>query len=74
MNWRAIWAIMRKDLRVVVQNKGVVLPIILLPVILFAVASLVDYPLRTPALSVLLALAVVFATRRDSPRPASDRP
>lgn len=43
-------------------------------VILFAVASLVDYPLRTPALSVLLALAVVFATRRDSPRPASDRP
>ena len=30
MNWRAVGAIMRKDLRVVVQNKGVVLPIILL--------------------------------------------
>lgn len=40
MNWRAIWAIMRKDLRVVVQNKGVVLPIILLPVILFVVLPL----------------------------------
>jgi ABC-type Na+ efflux pump permease subunit len=40
MNWRAIWAIMRKDLRVVLQNKGVVLPIILLPVILFVVVPL----------------------------------
>ncbi len=40
MNWRAIWAIMRKDLRVVLQNKGVVLPIILLPVILFVVLPL----------------------------------
>jgi ABC-2 type transport system permease protein len=40
MNWRAIWAIMRKDLRVVLQNKGVVLPIVLLPVILFVVLPL----------------------------------
>ena len=40
MNWRAIWAIMRKDLRVVLQNKGVVLPIILVPVILFVVLPL----------------------------------
>ncbi|MEI2690285.1 MAG: ABC transporter permease subunit [Anaerolineae bacterium] len=40
MNWRAVGAIMRKDLRVVVQNKGVVLPIILLPVILFVVLPL----------------------------------
>ncbi len=37
MNWRAIGAIVRKDLRVVTQNKGVVLPIVLLPVILFVV-------------------------------------
>ena len=35
MNWRAIWAIVRKDIKVVLQNKGVVIPIILLPVILF---------------------------------------
>ncbi len=40
MNWRAIYAIVRKDLRVVMQNKGVVLPIILLPVILFVVLPL----------------------------------
>ncbi len=40
MNWRAIWAIMRKDLRVVLQNKGVVLPIILLPLILFVALPL----------------------------------
>lgn len=40
MNWRAIWAIMRKDLRVVLQNKGVVLPIILVPVILFVFVPL----------------------------------
>lgn len=40
MNWRAIWAIMRKDLRVVMQNKGVVLPILLLPLILFVVMPL----------------------------------
>ena len=35
MNTRAIFAIVRKDLKVAVQNKGVILPIILLPLILF---------------------------------------
>jgi ABC-2 type transport system permease protein len=35
MNWRAIFAIVRKDLKVVLQNKGVVLPIIIVPLILF---------------------------------------
>lgn len=35
MNTRAIFAIARKDLRVALQNKGVVLPIIILPLILF---------------------------------------
>ena len=48
MNWRAIWAIMRKDLRVVLQNKGVVLPIILLPVILFVVLPLLVLLLPAP--------------------------
>ncbi len=37
MNTRAILAIVRKDLKVAVQNNGVVLPIILLPLILFVV-------------------------------------
>jgi ABC-type Na+ efflux pump permease subunit len=37
MNTRAIRAIVRKDLKVAVQNKGVVLPIIILPLILFIV-------------------------------------
>jgi ABC-type Na+ efflux pump permease subunit len=35
MNWRAIFAIVRKDLKVVLQNKGVIIPIIALPVIIF---------------------------------------
>jgi ABC-type Na+ efflux pump permease subunit len=35
MNWRAIFAIVRKDLKVVSQNKGVVVPIIAVPLILF---------------------------------------
>ena len=35
MNTRAIFAIVRKDLKVAVQNKGVLLPIIILPLILF---------------------------------------
>jgi ABC-type Na+ efflux pump permease subunit len=35
MNTRAILAIVRKDLKVAMQNKGVVLPIIILPLILF---------------------------------------
>jgi ABC-type Na+ efflux pump permease subunit len=35
MNRRAILAIVRKDLKVALQNKGVVLPIIILPLILF---------------------------------------
>jgi ABC-2 type transport system permease protein len=35
MNWRAIFAIVRKDWKVVAQNKGVVIPIIALPLILF---------------------------------------
>jgi ABC-type Na+ efflux pump permease subunit len=37
MNTRAIQAIVRKDLKVALQNKGVLLPIIILPVILFVV-------------------------------------
>lgn len=37
MNTRAILAIARKDLKVAVQNNGVVLPIIILPLILFVV-------------------------------------
>lgn len=37
MNTRAILAIVRKDLKVAVQNKGVLLPIIILPLILFVV-------------------------------------
>lgn len=35
MNTRAIQAIVRKDLKVAMQNKGVVLPIVILPLILF---------------------------------------
>jgi len=45
MNWRAIRAIVRKDLKVVIQNKGVMIPIIVLPlvflVLLPALAALV---------------------------------
>ena len=37
MNTRAIFAIVRKDLKVAAQNKGVVLPLILLPLILFVI-------------------------------------
>ncbi len=35
MNWRAIFAIVRKDLKVVLQNKGVILPIVIVPLVLF---------------------------------------
>ena len=37
MNTRAIVAIVRKDLKVALQNKGVVLPIVILPLILFVI-------------------------------------
>jgi ABC-2 type transport system permease protein len=37
MNTRAILAIVRKDLKVAIQNTGVILPIIILPLILFVV-------------------------------------
>jgi ABC-2 type transport system permease protein len=37
MNTRAILAIARKDLKVAVQNKGVILPLIILPLILFVI-------------------------------------
>ena len=37
MNKRAIRAIVYKDLKVALQNKGVVLPIIILPLILFVI-------------------------------------
>ena len=33
MNWRAIRAVVRKDLKVVLQNKGVVIPLIVVPAI-----------------------------------------
>jgi ABC-2 type transport system permease protein len=35
MNWRAIFAIVRKDLKVVLQNKGVTIPIVVVPLVLF---------------------------------------
>ena len=34
MNWRAIWAIVRKDLMVVRQNKGVLIPLIVVPLLM----------------------------------------
>ena len=37
MNWRAIFAIVRKDLKVVVQNKGVTIPIVVVPLVLFGI-------------------------------------
>jgi ABC-2 type transport system permease protein len=37
MNWRAIFAIVRKDLQVVSQNKGVLLPITIVPLVLFVI-------------------------------------
>lgn len=37
MNWRAIGAIVRKDLKVVRQNKGVMIPLIIVPLLLFAI-------------------------------------
>ena len=37
MNTRAIFAIVHKDLKVALQNKGVVLPIVILPLILFVI-------------------------------------
>ncbi len=37
MNKRSLFAIVRKDLKVAVQNKGVVLPLIILPLILFVI-------------------------------------
>ncbi len=40
MNWRAINAVMRKDLRVVLKNPSVVLPIALLPALLLGVLPL----------------------------------
>jgi ABC-type Na+ efflux pump permease subunit len=41
MNIRAIQAIVRKDLKVAIQNKGVLLPIIILPLVLFIVFPLI---------------------------------
>ena len=37
MNWRAIKAIVRKDLKVVFQNKGVSIPLIVVPVLILGV-------------------------------------
>ncbi len=37
MNWRAIFAIIRKDLKVAAQNRGVMLPMIILPIVLFVI-------------------------------------
>ncbi|MDW8316834.1 MAG: ABC transporter permease subunit [Anaerolineae bacterium] len=37
MNWRGVRALVRKDLKVVMQNKGVSIPLIVVPVIVFVV-------------------------------------
>jgi ABC-2 type transport system permease protein len=40
MNWRAIFAIVRKDLKVIVQSKGVLIPLIIVPVFMFVALPL----------------------------------
>jgi len=40
MNWRAIRAIVRKDLKVVLQNKGVLLPMIIVPALFLVLIPL----------------------------------
>jgi ABC-type transport system involved in cytochrome c biogenesis permease component len=40
LNWRAIRAIVRKDLRVVIQHKGVSIPLVMVPLIIFVVLPL----------------------------------
>ena len=60
MNARAIFAIVRKDLKVVSQNKGVMLPIILLPLILFVV--LPWGVTLMPSLARILPASVISAT------------
>lgn len=37
MNWRAIWTVVRKDLKVVMQSRSVMLPIILVPLLILVV-------------------------------------
>jgi len=44
-NWRAIWAIMRKDLKLVLKNKMVWLPMVLVPAILSIVLPMVMFAL-----------------------------
>jgi ABC-2 type transport system permease protein len=41
MNGRAVWAIVRKDLKVVLQNRGVLLPIVIVPLVFFVVLPVV---------------------------------
>ncbi len=37
MNWRAIWAIVRRDLKIVTRSKGVMIPMIIVPLVLMGV-------------------------------------
>jgi ABC-2 type transport system permease protein len=55
MNWRAIWTIVRKDLQVVRQSRTVMLPMLILPAILF----------------VLLPAGLVLIASSDNPALAS---
>ncbi len=56
MNWRAIFAIIRKDLKVVRQNKGVVVPFVIIALLFFVVL---------PALSAFIP-AVVGGMNNDA--------
>jgi hypothetical protein len=39
-NWRAVFGIIRKDLRVVAQSKSVVLPMAIIPLLFFVIAPI----------------------------------
>lgn len=58
MNWRAITAIVRKDLKVVIQNKGVSIPLIIVPIVIMVLL---------PGLTALLPLIdeAAFTTDTD---------
>ncbi len=53
MNWRAIWAVVRKDLRLVTQNKNVIASLTIMPLLFFVIMPGVLVYLSTGSGSVL---------------------
>ncbi len=61
MNWRAVRAIVRKDLRVIARSKAVMLPLVLVPLVMLVLMPALVAQMPQPGAVVVLPILLLLA-------------